>query len=142
MGRTGALYVVDMYRELVEHPQFVPEPKLPGETVDFRRWHDRGRIWRIRPKSAPAVAARRPNRVAAEGTTYGRIVALLGNRNAWWRTTAQRLLVERGEFRMNLNLEPSSVPLLRAVLKESPSPLARLHALWSLTRRSVSMKDS
>ena len=25
-GPDGALYVVDMYRELVEHPQFVPEP--------------------------------------------------------------------------------------------------------------------
>ena len=24
-GPDGALYVVDMYRELVEHPQFVPE---------------------------------------------------------------------------------------------------------------------
>jgi putative membrane-bound dehydrogenase-like protein len=126
-GPDGALYVVDMYRDLVEHPQFVPEP-VRG-TVDFRRWHDRGRIWRIRPKTAPAVAARRPNLRKADDRA---LVALLGDRNAWWRTTAQRLLVEHGEFRMNLNLEPSSVPLLRAVLKESPTPQARLHALWTL----------
>ena len=40
-GPDGALTIVDMYRELVEHPQFVPEPARG--TVDFRRWHDRGR---------------------------------------------------------------------------------------------------
>ena len=47
-GPDGALYVVDMYRELVEHPQFVPESARGN--VDFRRWHDRGRIWRIAPR--------------------------------------------------------------------------------------------
>ena len=89
-GPDGALYVVDMYRELVEHPQFVPESARG--TVDFRRWHDRGRIWRIRPKSATDAGRRRPNLRRADDRT---LVALLGNRNAWWRTTAQRLLVER-----------------------------------------------
>ena len=57
-GPDGALYVVDMYRELVEHPQFVPESARGA--VDFRRWHDRGRIWRVRPRSG-AVAGERRN---------------------------------------------------------------------------------
>src|SRR5262249_37877760 len=127
-GPDGALYVVDMYRELVEHPQFVPEPARGH--VEFRRWYDRGRIWRIRPKSTPAVAARRPNLGQADERL---LVAMLGNRNAWWRTTAQRLLVERGAIeRAGRNQDPSSVPRLLAVLKESPNPLARLHALWTL----------
>ena len=80
-GPDGALYIVDMYRELVEHPQFVPEP-VRG-SVDFRRWHDRGRIWRIRPKiGAPAAAA-----TAQPGKADQRmLVALLGDRNGWWRT--------------------------------------------------------
>ena len=91
-GPDGALYVVDMYRELVEHPQFVPESARGS--VDFRRWHDRGRIWRIRPKAATRSMNRRPHLRKADERT---LVALLGNRNAWWRTTAQRLLVERLE---------------------------------------------
>ena len=62
-GPDGALYVVDMYRELVEHPQFVPESARGA--VDFRRWHDRGRIWRIRPKSA--TAADRPTAAPEQG---------------------------------------------------------------------------
>jgi putative heme-binding domain-containing protein len=122
-GPDGALYVVDMYRELVEHPQFVPESARGS--VDFRRWHDRGRIWRIRPKDAPAPAARRPHLRKADDRT---LLALLGNRNAWWRTTAQRLLVER------LPREPrgeTNGQLLTIVL-ESQNSLARLHALWTL----------
>ena len=57
-GPDGALYVVDMYRELVEHPDFVPEDLRGG--IEFRRWHDRGRIWRVRSKDAGAQEARRP----------------------------------------------------------------------------------
>ena len=53
-GPDGALYIVDMYRELVEHPQFVPE-SVRG-AVDFRRWHDRGRIWRVRPRADRGIA--------------------------------------------------------------------------------------
>jgi putative membrane-bound dehydrogenase-like protein len=128
-GPDGALYVVDMYRELVEHPQFVPEPARGS--VDFRRWHDRGRIWKIRPKAATTLTNRRPNLGKADNRT---LVAMLGNRNAWWRVTAQRLLFERGWYeRIALQQQHlSSVPLLRTVLKESPNPLARLHALWTL----------
>ncbi len=113
-GPDGALYVVDMYRELVEHPQFVPEPSRGA--VDFRRWHDRGRIWRIRPRSAPdATTFRRPRLGKADERM---LVALLGNRNAWWRLAAQRLLVERGRFEQKgLNEDPSSLPLIREMLK-------------------------
>ena len=55
-GPDGALYIVDMYRELVEHPQFVPE-SVRG-AVEFRRWHDRGRIWRVASLRAGLPTAR------------------------------------------------------------------------------------
>ena len=127
-GPDGALYVVDMYRELVEHPQFVPESSRGG--VDFRRWHDRGRIWRIRPRSSTAVKNRRPHLDRADPRS---LVAMLGNRNAWWRTTAQRLLVERGLYEHPTVhgdvIIPSPIStLLDALLEESPNPVARLHA--------------
>jgi putative heme-binding domain-containing protein len=62
------------------------------------------------------------------------LVAMLGNKNAWWRTTAQRLLVERGwyeRFALGQN-QPSSVPLLLDLFSDSPNSLAKLHALWTL----------
>jgi putative membrane-bound dehydrogenase-like protein len=120
-GPDGALTIVDMYRELVEHPEFVPESARG--TVDFRRWHDRGRIWRVRPKSTSAAAVgRRPNLSQAGAPE---LVALLGHSNGWWRMTAQRLLVERQDR--------AAVPLLIAALQDTRNPLTRLHALWSLT---------
>ena len=111
----GALWVVDMCRGSVEHPDYMP----PGvaATVDHRAGDAAGRIWRIRdpartvrPWSPPASAA------AA--------VALLADPNGWRRDTAQRLLVE-GRF-------PDAVAALErcvATVDESP---ATNHALWAL----------
>jgi putative membrane-bound dehydrogenase-like protein len=118
-GPDGALYVVDMYRELVEHPEFVPEPAR--STVDFRRWHDRGRIWRIGPKAVTAESGPRP-RLSQASTRE--LVALLEHPNGWCRLTAQRLLVERQEG--------LAVPLLKAALRERSNALGRLHAIWAL----------
>ncbi len=128
-GPDGALYVVDMYRELVEHPQFVPEP-VRG-SVDFRRWHDRGRIWRIRPKATANISVKPPTLSKSDMAT---LVALLGHSNGWWRTTAQRLLVERFIQREGPErIKSNAAPLLIDMLKHENNPRARLHALWTLT---------
>ena len=44
-GPDGALYVVDMYRAVIEHPQFVPDELK--QRPDLRYGDDRGRIYRI-----------------------------------------------------------------------------------------------
>jgi putative membrane-bound dehydrogenase-like protein len=119
-GPDGALAIVDMYRELVEHPQFVPE--AARKTVDFRRWHDRGRIWRVRPKSSP-VGNVRPRTLSKAGAAE--LVPLLAHPNGWLRRTAQRLLVEQQD-------KAAAAPQLIAMLKDNRSSLARLHALWAL----------
>src|SRR5262249_51736424 len=61
-GPDAALYVVYMYRERVEPPDFVPANIRA--TVEFRRWHDRGRIWRVRSagrESVGRILERRPS---------------------------------------------------------------------------------
>jgi len=126
-GPDGALYIVDMYRELVEHPQFVPESARG--TVDFRRWHDRGRIWRVRPKAKASNSGPVRNLSRADVPT---LVGSLRHPNGWWRNTAQRLLVERGRIELLGRQVPAAVPLLIDVLKDNTNPLARLHALWTL----------
>ncbi len=127
-GPDGALYVVDMYRELVEHPQFVPESARG--TVDFRRWHDRGRIWRIRPRSTASANVKSPR---LSKTDFETLVALLGHSNGWWRSTAQRLILERLTKDIQAKRDdPHVTTLLIDVLKHNTNPLARLHALWVL----------
>jgi putative membrane-bound dehydrogenase-like protein len=47
-GPDGALYVVDMYRFLIEHPRWIPPERLAK--IDVRAGADKGRIYRVRAK--------------------------------------------------------------------------------------------
>jgi putative membrane-bound dehydrogenase-like protein len=89
-GPDGALYVVDMYRAVIEHPDFMP-PELKNRP-DLTLGKDRGRIWRIVPEKHKTKTVR-PNLSKA---TPAELVKLLDHDNAWWRTTAQRLLLQNG----------------------------------------------
>ena len=44
-GPDGALYVVDMYRKVIEHPEYLPDEVR--KNTDFESGRDMGRIWRI-----------------------------------------------------------------------------------------------
>lgn len=114
----GTLHVVDMSREIIEHPWSIPDDI--HAQLDLRRGADRGRIYRLEPPGFEPPTER-PR--LGEATTAD-LVATLENPNSWWRETAHRLLYERQDT--------SAVPLLRRLLRESRQPLARLHALWSL----------
>ena len=116
-GPEGALYVVDMHREVIEHPEWIPD--AVEETLDLRAGDDKGRIYRIVPRDGlPTV------RPALAGAELPALVDGLAHPNKWWRDTAQRVLVERDDV--------AAVPPLRYVLDNSEDPLARLHSLWSL----------
>jgi len=116
-GPDGALYVVDMYRAEVEHPDWVPAELKGRYHFDHRR--DQGRIWRIVPEGR-----RNPMpRPQLAGMKSSELVALLGHPDVWWRMTAQRLLVERQDR--------DAWGPLKAMIA-SPDPLARLHAAWTL----------
>jgi putative membrane-bound dehydrogenase-like protein len=45
-GPDGALYVVDMYRKVIEHPEYLPEEVR--KRTDFDSGKAMGRIWRVR----------------------------------------------------------------------------------------------
>lgn len=113
----GCLWVIDMYREIIEHPWSLP-PNLKRH-LDLNAGNDRGRLYRI-------VPARQPVRrhVEIAGLSIPEHIALLGHPNGWHRDTAARLLLERAD---------SGTPdRVRAALRDAPSSLARLHALHLL----------
>jgi len=133
LGPDGALYVVDMYRCVIEHPDFVPDElkKRP----DLRLGDDRGRIWRIVPKVGPAVKVgpagpagpdpqSRRSSPKLSTATISDLVQLLAHANAWQRETAQRLFVEH-EFR-------APVSSLEQLAVSRDSALGRMHALCVL----------
>src|SRR5262245_17554989 len=116
-GPDGALYVADMYRAEVEHPDWVPADMKTR--YDWNHPRNQGRLWRIVPEGRRNPVPR-PQLSTAKTAD---LVALLDHPDAWWRTTAQRLLIERQDR--------DAWPALRA-LAASGSPLGRLHAAWTL----------
>ena len=119
-GPDGALYVADVARGVVQHITYVT-PWLRRQFIERKLDQplDQGRIWRIVPDAAkrqpaPKMSAQTPEQLVAE----------LGSANGWTRSTAQRLLVERGG--------DAAVPALRKTIASGKGPLARLHALWTL----------
>ncbi len=118
-GADGALYVVDMYRAVIEHPAWMP-PELK-DRPDVLDGQDRGRIYRIVPATAQRDVAVPRSHLATSSAAD--LVAALGHPNAWTRATAQRLLVERGR---------GDVKALERIVRAGAEPLGRLHALWTL----------
>ena len=113
----GTLHVLDMYRETIEHPWSIPD-EIKAQ-LDLTSGKDRGRIYRLEP---PNFTVPKPPRLGSASTAE--LVAALENPNVWWRDTAHRLIFERQD--------KSAVKPLQNLLRQSKSPLARLHALYSL----------
>jgi len=116
-GPDGALYVIDMYREVIEHPWSLPDEIR--QRLDLHSGTDRGRIWRVVPEG---FVARKPPPLST--ATTAELVALLEHPNGWHRDTAARLLYERQDA--------SAAPLLARMLETSKSPVARFRALCAL----------
>ncbi len=53
----GCLHVIDMYREVIEHPWSIPDEIK--KHLDLNNGNDRGRIYRIVPDKRRLEAARR-----------------------------------------------------------------------------------
>ena len=116
----GTLYVVDMYRGVVQEQIY---------WTDFLRDYinardliqpvNLGRIWRIVHQST-----KRDQKPALSKAPAATLVKTLAHPNGWWRDTAQRLLVERNDT--------SAVAPLKALAAQTSDWRTRLHALWTL----------
>lgn len=93
----GCLYVLDMHREVIEHPWSIPEGIK--KHLDLNSGWDRGRIFRVVPEGK--FERRLSPKLSAAGDEE--LVALLDHANGWHRTTAQRLLWQRGAWKDEFN---------------------------------------
>lgn len=123
-GPDGALYLVDLYRGILQHSTYVTT-YLRKQMIE--RGLDKpvglGRIWRVVDAARPVVPG--PKLREADNAT---LIAHLGHANGFWRDTAQRLLVQRGDT----SVAPALRKLLDPESESKATPLARLHALWTL----------
>ena len=118
----GTIYVVDMYRGVVQESVAIKKGSyLRGvvESYGLEKNIGAGRIWRLvhesaKPSPAPKMLEETPEQ----------LVQHLAHPNGWWRDTAQKLLVVKGDS--------SVAPALKDMARGHEDPLARLHALWTL----------
>jgi len=120
-GPDGCLYVVDMYRGIIQHKTYVTSylrRQILSRGLD--QHVGRGRIYRV-VYTGNEIPSERP---AMSEQSSVELVAHLTRRNAWWRMTAQRLLVERRD--------PNAAPALRQLAGDLGQPQGQIHALWAL----------
>ncbi len=117
LGPDGALYVADMQRDVIEHPDYIPA-KMRAQ-LDIRAGADRGRIYRLMPRRGVTQ-----NQKAMAALTPAELVEELASPNQWRRLTAQRLIVENNHLVTTAPLED--------LVKVGTNSVARLHALWTL----------
>ncbi len=116
-GPDGALYIADMYRLVIEHPEWIP--KEMQARLDLRAGEGKGRIYRVYPTGAALRKVPRLDQSDASELTMA-----LQSPNGWQRDTAQRLLVEQRR--------PLPFSLLTAAWKNSNSRV-RVQLLATMT---------
>lgn len=117
-GPDGALWVVDFYRFVVEHPRWIPAERL--KELDPRAGADKGRIWRVFP------SGKKPRPICdLTKLTPKQLAEVMDSPNGVERDLAQRRLVQ------NQAATPTNTELLRRVTPvkssgevASPSPPA------------------
>jgi mono/diheme cytochrome c family protein/glucose/arabinose dehydrogenase len=122
-GPDGALYVVDMYRGIIQHKSFLTHYLIANiQDRKLATPFDYGRIWRVVPDKSKPVAVKLPEE-------NDKLVAFLGHADGWSRDTTQRLLVERND--------PSVKAAIVEMAQKGKSPLGRIHAFWTLEGMSA-----
>ncbi|HZV33865.1 MAG TPA: neutral/alkaline non-lysosomal ceramidase N-terminal domain-containing protein, partial [Verrucomicrobiae bacterium] len=116
-GPDGALYIVDMYRFVIEHPDWIGKDRLAQ--LDVRAGADKGRIYRI----CPANKKLRPVPNLRKLST-AKLVAALDTPNGTLRDLVHIELVQRGN--------QSAVRPLSELAVKSGLPAVRVQALCVL----------
>jgi putative membrane-bound dehydrogenase-like protein len=116
-GPDGALWIADMYRYVIEHPEWIPDDW--EKRLDLRAGSEQGRIYRVYPID------KKPRRIPrlSDLDTPG-LVAALDSPNGWQRDTAQRLLLHRRD--------PAAIALLRDLVQKTNRPKTRVQSIWTL----------
>ena len=119
----GSLYIVDMYRGIIQQGNWVQEGtflRAKVEQYEIDKVFGNGRIWRLthdsieRDKTKPQMHSETP----------AQWVSHLTHPNGMWRDAAQQLLI--------LEQDKSVVPALKEMALSPSNKLARFHALWTL----------
>lgn len=113
-GPDGALYVVDMYRFVIEHPRWIPAARLAQ--LDVRAGAGKGRIYRV----VPAGKKLRPIRDLTK-LSASQLAAALDSPNGTER--------DRVHIELLLRRDNASIPSIEKLASKASLPQVRVQAL-------------
>ncbi len=140
-GPDGALWVVDMYRYMIEHPQWLPVEGRAELMPHYREGDDRGRIYRVVPVGDKPTGRSRSIQPLGKRTP-AEWVAALESSNGWQRDKAHQLLLWRKDLGVVPRLEQLATGSARASTRVQA--LGVLEGLGALTSAVVeqALRDS
>ena len=127
VGPDGALYIVDMYRGIIQHKTYIT-PYLKGQIKarDLSKPLNSGRIYKVSPKGVK-------NPKSIFYTDNKRLVQQLDHSNGWIRNKAQQLIVDSKDKQLESPL--------RELASKTDRPITAIHALWAMEGLSVLKKE-
>lgn len=132
VGPDGALWIADMYRYVIEHPEWIP--KDWQKKLDLRAGHDKGRVYRVYPADKKPREIVRLDKLKIED-----LVKQLESPSGWMRDVVQQMFVTAAN-------PAESRKSIEEFAKFTPVPVAQLHAVYSLNGFSfpalLLMKDA
>lgn len=125
-GPDGALWVVDMYRYMIEHPDWLPAEGKAELLPHYRLGEDKGRIYRVFP-----VGDKQRTLINLEKATPAELVAALDSPNEWQRDKAHMAML----WRLPSLPEAERAVIVRVMLEsvtQHANPLVRVHLMGVL----------
>ncbi|MEQ6120702.1 c-type cytochrome [Reichenbachiella sp. MALMAid0571] len=132
-GPDGCLYIVDMYRGIIQESNWTREGSKIRPVI-VRKGLDKnigkGRIYRIvheqiKPGGKPDLLDK----------TADELLDYLGHPNGWYRNTAQKLIILKGDKSVVPKLKEMALdnePFWAEFIGNDDYALGRIHALWTL----------
>ena len=122
-GPDGALYIVDMYRGIIQEGNWTAKGSYLRKVIDeygLAKNKSMGRIYRLVPKGH-AKTFEHPKLI---NTSTKDLIPYLGHKNGTIRTAARKLIVLRNEKDLHL--------ALRSALNRSKNLQEKIEILWTL----------
>lgn len=125
IGPDGAIYLLDYHRKIIEHPEWLSQEVINSGAL--YEGSDLGRIYRISPVGTSAMSFL--DKLDLGALDADQLLEKLASKNIWWRSHAQRLLMDRDNDDV-----PSKI---REFFLSNNASEGKVHALWLLEGKGV-----
>lgn len=122
-GPGGGIWIADMYRYIIEHPQYMPPHGREKLRAYYRLGEDKGRIYRLKKKGVGLDGA-----MDLSKKNGRELVELLKHENGTVRDLVHMMLVWRGKDEKALK----ALKALKQLPAREENDIQRVHGMWVL----------